>query len=362
MIRISRIKNKLAGLWHKPHFDWRKINLKQIHRKTWLLLAANTLCLAVVLLCLAKYGAYGSMLQSQQVAKQWRGENEQRFAQISCFLPVTGTFDEAGVQSFRQTLDKKLLDAAMEAPENGSLWADGYSAFSKLTVSGERGSSEATAIGVGGDYFLFHPLRLRDGSYLRSDDLMKDRVVIDEELAWKLFGGMEVAGLSITIDSKPYFVAGVIRREDDPLSGKASESSGAYIYVDYSVLAAKELSITCYEVVLPNPVGGFALDTVQNAFPVKDTVFLENSARYQLSKIASLISDFGMRVMRSDTVAFPYWENAARLGESYMALLLVLMTAALLLPVGCILYVLVKQYIKLVRRYQKWRAARREFE
>ena len=63
-----------------------------------------------------------------------------------------------------------------------------------LTVSTERGNAQVKVTGVGGDYFRFHPLKLRSGSYLMETDLMKDRVLLDEELAWKLFGGMELTG------------------------------------------------------------------------------------------------------------------------------------------------------------------------
>jgi hypothetical protein len=107
--------------------------------------------------CLVIFSTLGQKLQSQQAAKRFTGDSGERFAQASAFFPVGKGTDEAGIYGFRETMEEKLSEASIEAPENGSLWADCYSAQGEVNVTGPRGSSNASVIGVGGDYFLFHP-------------------------------------------------------------------------------------------------------------------------------------------------------------------------------------------------------------
>ena len=57
----------------------------------------------------------------------------------------------------------------------------------------------AKTIRGGRGLFLFHPLPLRSGSYISNRDFTYDRVVLDEELSWALFGSYDVAGQTVWI-------------------------------------------------------------------------------------------------------------------------------------------------------------------
>lgn len=367
MAKISINRNLFKNIFHskkqaangKRKRSW---NLKNVKRLYLWLAAINLCCLALMAVCLGRYSVYDDLLPSQQAAQRWQGDSEQRFAQVSLFFPSGGGPSENDIAAFRQTLDNKLLEASLTAPENGALWTDAYSATSKLNVASDKATANVIAIGVAGDYFLFHPLQLRHGSYIWGDDLMKDRVVIDEELAWRLFGGVEVAGLTLTIDGNPYWIAGVVSREKDALSRLAMDEEQPYIFVDYSVLAAKETGIGCYELVAPDPVGGFALSIVEEGFSADNGVPVENSSRYTLGNIWRMFTDWQSLLMNKDGVALPYWENAARLCAAYRLIYFLCILLLAIFPAVCILVILIKQYIKLIRRYQKWRAARREYD
>ena len=76
-----------------------------------------------------------------------------------------------------------------------NVYTDAYCAFGKTSVTGDHGSSDASVVAVGGNYFLFHPLDLVSGTYFSESDVMHDRVVLDETLAWKLFGGSNLTGM-----------------------------------------------------------------------------------------------------------------------------------------------------------------------
>lgn len=124
-----------------------------------------------------------------------------------------------------------MIDASLEAPEGGSLYQDAWSGTAtSVAVSGPAGKSNVKTYGVGGDFFLFHPYTLLSGSYIAESDFAQDRVVLDENLAWQLFGSSDVAGMEVTIGERNYPVAGVVRLEDDKATKKALTDPGADVH------------------------------------------------------------------------------------------------------------------------------------
>lgn len=286
------------------------------------ILFLSVLCALTLLsgVCFAAFFAIGNMLEAQKAAERFRGDSETRFAQVSVFFPKDGGKAFSDIYAFRKSVDAALTEASLKAPETGSLWIDAYSARSEVTVTGTRGSAKVQTLGVGGDWFVFHPLRLRSGSYIGESDLMHDKVVLDEALAWKLFGGVDLAGMQVTIGGNPYLVAGVISREDDFASEKAyGDEAGMFMYYD-TLNSLSETEISSYELCCADPVSGFALNVAETGFP--DAVSVQNTGRFSFSSAFSRILSFGERSMSTSAVAFPYWENAARCAEDYTALML----------------------------------------
>ena len=305
---------------------------RRVDKRRWYFAGFNVLLALLAAVCAVIFGWMTGRLDALDAAQRWRGGSEMAFTQVACFLPVDDTRSQEQVLQFRRTLDAKLTEASLEAPENGSLYADAYSAEAKLTVTGDHGSTQVRTIGVGGNFFLFHPLTLRSGSYISESDLMQDRVVLDETTAWTLFGSPDVAGLSVTIEGKPYYVAGVIHREDD-FASEAAYGTGAGMFLSYDAFyELTQQGITCYEIVLPNMVSGYGLGLVRDSFDVGTGDIVENSTRYSLKNLLTVAGDFGARSMRSNGVIYPYWENAVRMTEDWLALLLVLMIVFLACP------------------------------
>lgn len=286
-------------------------------------------------------------LTSQKAAEVWRGESEMRFAQVSVFLPTDAKMQMADVEQFRQTLQTAMTDASLAAEESGRLFTDAFSCSVKLNVSSDKTSVQVPTIAVGGDFFLFHPIRLRSGSYLTASDAMRDRVVLDEELAWTLFGSSDVAGMSVQINGRTYPIAGVVSREDDFASEEAY-TAGAGMFICYEAVSQfGEADISCYEVVLPDVVSGYGANLVREQFPIDSGVVVENSARYDFTRLMQVIGDFGTRSMSTQGVVYPYWENAARMTEDYAAALLLLTMLFAIVPAGSIcvtVVLLVKKY------------------
>lgn len=303
-------------------------------RKQIILISAFALLTLMTLVCMIAYSSLGGRLETQLAAERWAGEGEESMAQISCFFQPGSEPGESALQTFRNSVDAKLRDAAIDVPENGSLYRDAWCALGSISVKGDKGQTTATAVGVGGDFFFFHPLTIRSGSYIGGDDLMRDRVVLDEEMAWKLFGAIEVAGFTVTIDGRPYLVAAVVTREGDGFSA-AANAADACIYVPYELLAEKEIAISAYEIVMPNPISGFAYGVVREAFaePVQVT---ENSRRFGVPAIFDVLRDLSGRTVISEGMAYPYWENAARLVENRLAVILLITAILGIYPIVCV--------------------------
>jgi hypothetical protein len=277
----------------------------------------------------------GNQFQSIYAAENWRGESELRYIQVEAFLPADEGKTETEIFSFRETLDQKMVDNSLESEGEGSLYADAYSAFDQQTVSSSRTSAQLDVIGVGGEFFLFHPMELLSGSYFAEDDFMKDGIVLDETAAWKLFGGYELTGMTVTIGNQSYVIMGVVAREDDKFTQEFLEDNGT-VFMPFSALQKHNESalITCYEVAMPNPVKGFAVNLLQENFISERGEALEITDRYSVERMFSIYRQFGQRSIQEVPLSYPYWENAQRMAEDHAALYLLMAILLILFPFG----------------------------
>lgn len=292
----------------------------------------------VFLILLFATNRLGQAQDSQQVAERWGSVG--KASQVSCFFSVDSKVTEDTLISFEHTIDSTLVDAAVtqESENPGArLWADAYSADGQITLSTDRAKLTADAIGIGGDFFLFHPLTLLYGSYFSGNDLNSDYCVIDEDAAWQLFGSSDVAGMTVFIGGQPHIVTGVVKRPDGRLAEAAGLDS-TLVYVSYDTLNqyGKCNGINHYEIVMPNPVSEFAYNYVKENLGSddKETEVVENTSRYSLLSRLKLLKSFGIRSMNGKAIIYPYWENIARGYEDILAALTLLELLTLLYPVA----------------------------
>lgn len=290
------------------------------------------------LLCFGGLTVFASVskkgLADQDIAARWSAEGGA--AQISCFFTEAVEVDKNSVRNFENQLDTALQEASIVPPnENARLWSDAYSALGKVTLNSGKVSLEANAIGIGGDFFQFHPVQLLSGTYFSGNDLMYDKVIIDEDAAWQLFGSNDVTGMEVRIGGIPHYISGVIRRE----AGRFEEAAGldkTLVYLSYESLEAYGVTegINTYEIVMPNPVSGFAYSKVKEKFGIDENGMwvVDNTARFSLKQLFTVISEFGIRSMNNHAIHYPYWENVARGWEDVLAVVLVLQLICLFIP------------------------------
>ena len=104
---------------------------------------------------------------------------------------------------------------------------------------------------------------------------------------------------------------------------------------------------------MPDPITNFAMGVVQEAFPSEENDVVENSSRYSLGHLLSVIGSFGDRSMRVNGVIYPYWENAVRLTEDYASLLLILTVLFALCPLTFVVVLVVKNIVRGYRKVKK---------
>lgn len=337
----------------------RMIELKYIKKYVQWICAAVSFIIFLVLLGISNHMA-GSLL-SQTVSKRWSSEGG--VAQVSCFFSVNSDITKDSIEEFEHSVDGILKEESItletaddgdgqQKSESARLWADAYSADGKISISSDRASVSAAAIGIGGDFFLFHPLQLINGAYFSGNDLMQDYCVLDEDAAWQLFGSNDIAGQMVTIGGVPHIVTGVIKRPD----GKLSEAAGlseTVVYVSYDTLEqyGTNNGINHYEIVMPDPVSGFALEKVKEKLgsDEKNVEILENNSRFSLLSRIQTVLEFGTRSMNGKAIIYPYWENVARGYEDIIALITAFMLISLLYPVIFLIVKLIKWW-----KHRKW--------
>lgn len=285
-----------------------------------------TVVTALVFAILSGVAAYiREIPDSQHLAERWSADGG--YTQLSVFYGREGQPDPMMFKSFEYTLADKFTTDGITAPtENARLWVSAYSGSGKIRVTSGKTTIEAAAVGVGGDFFLFHPFKLLYGSYFSGSDLMQDGIIIDEDAAWQLFGSSDVAGMTVSIGGVPHYIAGVIRREAGLMDKKAGMDQMT-VYLSYESLRSYGSTdgISCYEVLLPNPVSGYGKQLVTEKLGVDENtaVLMENSERYSPESLLTVLADFGARSMQTKSIIWPGWENAARGLEDVLALLLV---------------------------------------
>lgn len=311
--------------------------------KRLVLLISGGVSFLIFLILFLVARSVGRSQDSQLMAERWSDKKD--VAQISCFFSVNAPLSEDAIEEFEHSIDGAIQEVMLtqktaipngEPSVSARQWVDAYSASGRIMLSSERSALEADAYGIGGDFFLFHPLRLVTGAYFSGNDLMQDYCVIDEDAAWQLFGSSDVVGQMVTIRGIPHMITGVIERPEGRLE-EAAGLSGTVVYVSYKTLSelGTDNGISHYEIVMPNPISNFALNFVKDGLGAseKDMEILENNSRYSFVSSLQNIRAFGTRSMNGKAIIYPYWENVARGCEDIVALLTFLYLIFLLYPV-----------------------------
>ncbi len=259
-----------------------------------------------------RMGALRDSALSQQAADRYAGQSGRSFVQLSIFFHPGDRMGEFSILLLEETLRTGLRRSGSTGAGAEDRFPCALSASGYLNVQSDRGTFPLQAIGVGGDFFLFHPFRLRYGSLM--DIPAGNWIVVNDRAAWLLFGGLDVVGLPVRIGGDAYVVSGVVSLENDRGSQAALGNTDCMIFVPFPLL---DTGVTCCEVVLPEPVEGYG-EALVDSLGMGDTV--NNSARFTTPAIWNAILALPQYNMVTTSALLPYWENAARNTEMRLIL------------------------------------------
>ncbi|MBQ8296730.1 MAG: ABC transporter permease [Ruminococcus sp.] len=316
-----------------------------------------------------------SQAESQQynyAAERWEnGDESDSYAQISCFFPESADFTTDSVGSARAGVLNALKTVSMAPEEGQKLCPDAYSAeVGQATVKGDiTGRSEAEITAVGGDFFLIHNFTLLDGAFFSDEDVMQDGAVIDRSLAWALYGSHEVSGMKLTINGVQFYISGVIETpQTDEEQQCAGELPRAYISYDGATAIAAEASadtgsaqerfnsVTCYEILMPDPVESYAFQSIEVYMESLDcgAAVIQNSGRFEVFKRLGAIKNISDTAVQDSGIVYPWWENASRITEFRLSFICLGAALCLAVPTVTVLWLIVRGYRALKRNKKRF--------
>lgn len=272
-------------------------------------------------------------LTPQLSAARWETE-EKPYAMASVFLEPVEAIAGHDIGAIYLRVENALTAAGV--PSDRYPWFYAASYETEATLGCGASHTDVLLTAVDGEFFRMHPLPLRSGWYIHPDDLMHDRIVLDRKAAWDLFYSDNVAGQYVELSGVTLQVAAVVDIEPGALNELAAgDTRRAWVLSDCPALGDGEPRYTCLEMVMPQPVKQFATGTLRAALGDaldESTPVTDNSARFSLPNRWKILRSLRLRGIQDTAIAYPYWENAARLAENRLARRLLPEGALLLIP------------------------------
>ena len=291
-----------------------------------------------------------SELTDQTAYVRWETDDKP-YAQASVYLPEDNAISDSVIPTIRLAIENALSAAGV--PSTDYPWFYAASKTEQVTLQNGIASSNVELTLVTGDYFRIHPMVLRKGWYMSEDDVMHDRIILDRQTAWDLFYSDNVVGEFLEWNGQRYQVAAVVDYPAGKYNSEASDGTRrAWAYADSpgvtggssvpsdsedksdaasadampSGSTGSDVSYTCLEMVLPQPVKNFALSTLQAAVKElvpEDTTYTDNAGRFSLENRWNVLRHLSTRGISDKAIGYPYYENAAKLVENHLALRLI---------------------------------------
>lgn len=290
-----------------------------------------------------------SKLYDQQAALRWDSNGNS--------YQMTLLFDEAAKVSNDTVMEllhnySKDLNATLGENaagfinfenEDASYTDYAYMSEGNISLSFEsRSVGNVKTYGIAGDYFLFHPYEMINGSFFDANEINKDCIVLDENSAYALFGSSDVVGMTVYAGNVPLIVSGVYKPFDTKYDSAAkgfetfvntvvnengSKNEGAMeclVYIPYDTLCAlagTEKSISCVEIVSIAPSESFMYNKLSELTQsyISSMELVKNTSRFGIENMFNVFNMGAKRSMRINRINYPYFENVARAYEDVNA-------------------------------------------
>lgn len=153
--------------------------------------------------------------------------------------------------------------ADMQASVEGSRlswWARGQG-----TIGTDDRSTSAEIYAVSGAFQDFHHMDMLYGSFLPRAETGATAAVLDNALAYRIFGTENAVGMEVTFSGQSFQVCGVYRA-DDSILGLMSGGGQFRAYLSgYDLIATDKLAIGGFEAIVPGGAPGESLSKLKTA-------------------------------------------------------------------------------------------------
>ena len=313
-------------------------------------------------------------LYHQQADKRWETNDSMDYSQVSAFFANDKLVDENAIITYRNTIMKKLYDDSYIDSDEGvekRTWYDTYYGIGSTSLRIDDQYFSCRVIAVSDDFFKMHPIPLKGGTYMNmKEDLCQ--IVLDENMAWKLFKSSDVTGKEVWVDNTVFTVVGVVNGPRGAAEEQAYGNDDT-IYMPFKAYKKfdEEVKISGYEAVIPNPIKNYAYNIMTTAVGVTiptdteknsqrsslefgDTHVVENSSRFTFFGLVEQVKNSKYSSMDTMKISYPFWENVARFETDRAKRVFILEAGLLLIPlltvVGFIIWIYSKRSVVFNKR------------
>ncbi|MBO6053099.1 MAG: ABC transporter permease, partial [Clostridia bacterium] len=222
--------------------------------------------------------------------------------------------------------DAALLEASVTPHEGARSWAYCWGTDDVLQVEGPKGSVSAETLAVSGDFFVFHQLAFTYGGGFLNNDSIPMGVVLDRDLAWRVYGSENIVGMPVTVRGEEYTIVGITDRESSSAAYKRAYGSVPRMYMNYAGYSKiGEKRIALFEAALPNSVRGFAMSIFTDSVHYNQSAasLIEATDRFSLKNRFANMKELSYAWVSINKIEVPYWENEARVMDYRAAVMMV---------------------------------------
>ena len=188
-----------------------------------------------------------------------------------------------------------------------------------------------------------------------SGDASADESPVDNDAAGDASASDDTAGDTAASDSSAGNASETIDvttgdtssgSENNGRGGNEEDSSGDSQNVGKANTSFKDTGrITVYEIVMPNPVEGYAAAILERSLGEDiGAIVVDNTNRYGFRSLITDLRDFAFLGMRMQSIRYPYWENVAIGWETIFAALLLLEFVLIIFTILLLLWMLIHWY------------------
>lgn len=280
-----------------------------------------------------------------------RYADTENYAQISCYTNDS-YISEYTLLKTKYNINTQLRQLGKQTEEENDTFLLAWYGEDKASLQSQTATaSEVTCFVVGGDYFLLHPLTLVQGYYFTDEEVMKDYCLVNEEVAWELFGSDDIVGRMILVNGNEYIIHGVFKTSTARFMKEAG-NTGKQIYLSSDGLALKlgygmndVRNVQAVEFVLPNDLEGYAEDIVKQSFSeYSSCIVVDQDKRFTMNELWKTYRNRAARSMALTGVKLPFWENVARAYDDIICRLFVVREVCLIIVVLLVVSLIVWIY------------------